>query len=239
VERDDDVKIKEVVDLLGIENEYNVPFHFLSEDLLVNSHHRSSIVSTQYGVVCGENETIWSVGLLEGREEQVNLIKTDIQRCITDLDDRDMDKYMAIMQILLAVDVFQEGSGRVELRKAKDYVGQIDHEIKVALDFHEIQEMKDLIRLIRADRLCSQLCFQVSVIAGGKGEQNLKKENLSFGNTKYCEALDLVYITIYEDCFELYCLKEGTSRESRFEGTKAYTLEDRILYALFDWKNAV
>jgi hypothetical protein len=118
-------------------------------------------------------------------------------------------------------------------------VGQIDHEIKVALDFHEIQEMKDLIRLIRADRLCSQLCFQVTVLHGCKGEQDLKKKNLCFGNTKYCEALDLVYITIYEDCFELYCLKEGTSREGRFEGTKAYTVEDRILYALFDWKHAV
>jgi hypothetical protein len=233
------VKIKEVVDLLGLENEYAVPFHFITDYQFENK--KASICSTQQGIVCDEEETIWSLGATDGEHSQADVIKTDIQHCIGGLDERDMDKYLAVTELLLAIDSYQGGKGRVELRKAEEYVSRIDAEIRKSLDFRDIEGMDALIKWIRWDRVYRQLCFRVSVFPSTRAEhrqvETEKIQTLNFGNTMYCEALDIVYITIYEDGFELYCVKEGTSWKDKFDKVQVHTTEERIMCALYYWRN--
>jgi hypothetical protein len=233
------VKIKEVVDLLGLENEYEVPFHFITDYQYENK--KASICSTQRGIVCDEEETIWSLGVSDGEHSQADVIKTDIQKFITDLDERDMDKYLAVTELLLAIDSYQGGKGKVELRKAEEYVGRIDAEIKKSLDFRDIKGMDALIKWIRWDRLYRQLCFRVSVYPCTRAEHGRAEKKmirtLNFGNTMYCEALDIVYITIFEDGFELYCVKEGTSWKDKYDKSRICSLEDQIMCALYYWRN--
>lgn len=124
---------------------------------------------------------------------------------------------------MIAIDRFYGGKGIIDLDKAKIYVDKVDKAIIEALSFDEISDMRNLIDIIKGDKLYREMSFVVNEVGCNRDDRYrgyTKQENkYCFGNQKYHEDLDVVCITVYNDFVEILHRAEGREHECRFMRT--------------------
>lgn len=202
-----------------------------------------SIYSTKQGVCYWNGESIWSIGIDQNSQNEVYKIKQSLKKCAWELDDndRELDKYVAVYEILYAINEYKGVNDDIEFDTIKRYVEILNKKILDSLDFQQILEMETLKNLIMKDKLYNQMLFNVHEVQSTKERQfsgyRKKKKDYSFGNIQYHEELDRVHITIYDDVVELFCEKEGRgSYERELDKRKIYTSEEKIISALDCWR---
>lgn len=232
--------IKEVISLMDIKG---IPF--LPQMSGIRENGKLPIYATEQGVCYWKDESIWSIGIDEKSKGETYQVKQRIQNLVRglDYDQREMDKYVAVYEVLLAIDEYRGEEGNIEPDTLKRYVEIINKAILDALDFQQIQKMADLMDIVVNDKLYRQMLFVVHEVDSMKEKQfsgyKVNKKNYSFGNIKYCEELDRVNITIYEDCVEIACMKEARGcYERKLDIRRKYTSEEKIIVALDCWKCA-
>lgn len=200
------------------------------------------IYSTKEGVCYLNEESIWSIGNDQNSQEKTYEIKKILENWSKELGENDieMDKYVAVFELLLAINEYKSIDDNVELDTVKRYVEIINKEIFDALDFQQVSEMKALKDLIMKDKLYNQMLFKVKEVKSTKNRQflecRIESKNYLFGNIQYHEKLDIVNIIIYDDVVEIFCAKEGRGSECKLDKRKKYTAEEKIILTLDCWR---
>ena len=214
----------------------------------------------QYGLGCEYSKTVDKDGIhfwkgettsycnLSNDAEYIidNFIR---QRCRIDKDNKYYRLYYTVSSLLYVVGKWQKiNDSNFDIDKyvtnnIKKCVSLIQDEIKNNLDFSEVKDMNQLIDIINCSELYQQMLFLVTVYDYSKytkGYKNYKTKNTySFGNKKYCEDLDKVRISIYDDCVELVCDREGRGipyeRKLSSNNRIGLSIENKIIEAIDAW----
>lgn len=234
------MKIIELIKIIELSKDYDTPIILMNP----GQHDESelSIYSTSQGVCFYKDQDIWFLSISDA--DKAYDIKTLIEKNIREVYDnvRELNRYLAVSELLRAINIFNGGQGIIDFEKAKVYVNRINQQIGRSLDFHEIIKMENLIDLIKKDKLFRELFFSVNEVCCNRDERYRgykKQENkYCFGNKKYHEDLDIVDITVYDDCVELLHRGEGRSHERDLDRRRPHTLEQKIISALDCWKCA-
>ena len=202
------------------------------------------IYPTRQGIYYWKDESIWSIGINEQSEDEIYQIKRCLKQKENSLEysEKELDKYVAVFMILIAVDRYKGGKGTIYFDKIKYYVEILNKAIYEALDIQQISDMNTLKEIITSDTLYREMYFHVNEVNSTKERQysGYKKDekSYSFGNIKYHEELDKVFIYTYDDCVELTCEKEGKSYKQKLDMRRRYASEGKILAALDCWRCA-
>lgn len=160
---------------------------------VIDNNKKLPIYSTSEGLCYYAEESIWSLGTYKNGEEEINKIRQKLTKLAPALrdDERELDKYVAVYVILLAINKYKGIDDRIEFDVVKKYVEELNKRIRESLDFQQVSEMEDLKKLIKEDRLYSQMIFVVEEISSIKREQfsgrKINKNDYTFGNVKYYE----------------------------------------------------
>ena len=230
--------IKQVISLINIKD---IPFiHQMSS---VREKGKLSIYSSEQGVCYWNGESIWSIGIDQNCQNEIYKIKQSLKNCSWELgnNDRELDKYVAVYEILYAINEYKGIDDDIKFDTVKRYVEILNKEILDSLDFQQILEMETLKNLIIKDKLYNQMIFNAHEVQSTKERHfsgyRIEEKDYSFGNIQYHEELDRVHITIYDDVVEIYCEIEGRgSYECKLDKRKRYTSEDKIISALDCWR---
>lgn len=232
------MKISQAISLMNIKN---VPFKSQRSGIK-RKKGMLAIYATKQGVYYWNEESIWSIGIKQDTEDELYQIKQMLKQNDKKLNgnNRELDKYVAVFEILHAVNEYRGVNDTIPFETIKRYVEILNKGIFASLDFHEISGMEILKKLIMENKLYSQMLFTVCEIRSTKKEEYLgyKKEKryYCFGNIKYHEELDKVHITIYDDYVQISCNKEIHDRyEQKLDIGKNFTLEQKIILALDCW----
>ena len=99
------------------------------------------------------------------------------------------------------------------------------------------------IREVKNNLFYKQLVFIIEGVNCRKQDKykGYKKESVKycFGNKKYHEDIDKVFISIYDDVVMLRYDRDGRSYQRNLRTNKEYTDESKILEALDCWKCAI
>lgn len=232
------MKIVDLIKIIGLDKDEFIPFILLGPGQHLNNE--LTIYPTPKGI-CFYKEA--DVRMLSFNDENKlydikNLIEKDIKEVYN--NGRELNRYLAVSELLISIDCFCGGKGDFDLKKARDYVSKINRKIIEALVFNEIADMKDLIHMIKKDKLYRELFFVVTEVCCNKSDRYRgykQQENAyCFGNEKYHEDLDVVDITVYDDCVELLHREEGREHEQKLDLRRRYTLEQKIITALDCWR---
>lgn len=201
------------------------------------------IYSSLHGVCYYEGLSIQSVGSDENSKKETYQIKQKLTHFSAKLadDERELNKYVAIFEILNAINKYKCINNNVECDIVKDYVDILNTKILNSLDFNQIPKMEILKELITHDKLYSQMLFNVYEICSTAelefSNHRIEKRSYSFGNIKYHEELDCVSIRAYDDSVMISCMKEQRSPYTlKLDQHKEYTLEKKIISALDYWR---
>lgn len=234
------MKIIELVTILELDKDDSLPIRLLNGGQ--HPQNELSIYSTSQGICFFRDEKILSINN-NNCSDMVYRIKTFLEKRVKEVNDnkRELDKYLAGSELLIAIDKYRGGEGNIDIEKAKEYVNTINRHIEDSLCFDDIIEMKELIEKIKKDKLYKELCFNVQEFCCKRADRFrgcIKHANrYCFGNKKYHEDLDLVHITIYDDCVELLHENEGRSYEYDLDNKVKHTLEQKIFFTLGCWQN--
>lgn len=229
--------IKQVISLINIKD-----IQFIPQMSGVREKGKLSIYSSKQGVCYWDGESIWSIGIDQNSQNEMHKIKQYLKNCSCELgnNDRELDKYVAVYEILYAINEYKGIDDDIKFDTIKRYVEILNKEILDSLDFQQILEMETLKNLIIKDKLYNQMLFNIHEVQSTKERQfsgYIEKKDYSFGNIQYHEELDRVYITIYDDVVEISCAKEERgSYERKLDNRKRYTSEDKIISALDCWR---
>lgn len=229
--------IKQVISLINIKD-----IQFIPQMSGVREKGKLSIYSSKQGVCYWDGESIWSIGIDQNSQNEMHKIKQYLKNCSCELgnNDRELDKYVAVYEILYAINEYKGIDDDIKFDTIKRYVEILNKEILDSLDFQQILEMETLKNLIIKDKLYNQMLFNVHEVQSTKERQfsgYIEKKDYSFGNIQYHEELDRVHITIYDDVVEISCAKEERgSYERKLDNRKRYTSEDKIISALDCWR---
>lgn len=229
--------IKQVISLTNIKD-----IQFIPQMSGVREKGKLSIYSSKQGVCYWDGESIWSIGIDQNSQNEMHKIKQYLKNCSCELgnNDRELDKYVAVYEILYAINEYKGIDDDIKFDTIKRYVEILNKEILDSLDFQQILEMETLKNLIIKDKLYNQMLFNVHEVQSTKERQfsgYIEKKDYSFGNIQYHEELDRVHITIYDDVVEISCAKEERgSYERKLDNRKRYTSEDKIISALDCWR---
>lgn len=232
------MKIKQIVSLIDFGT---IPFLAQPQQIGGPRAERTlPIYATEKGVCYYEKESIWSIGIAPHSKKKIYEIKNRYLKTIND-EDIDFDKYIAIYEILYAINEYKGIEDDINFDVLKKYVDEINKIILNELDFQQVPEMKTLKKIIMKNKLYNQMIFCVDDIRSIKEkrflQQKTEEKRYVFGNIKYHEELDKVNITIYDDCVELVCEKEGKKHTENLNKEMNYTSEDKIISALDCWRN--
>lgn len=230
--------IKQVISLINIKD-----IQFIPQMSGVREKGKLSIYSSKQGVCYRDGESIWSIGIDQNSQNEMYKFKQYLKNCSCELgnNDRELDKYVAVYEILYAINEYKGIDDDIKFDTIKRYVEILNKEILDSLDFQQILEMETLKNLIIKDKLYNQMLFNVYEVQSTKERQfsgyRIEKKDYSFGNIQYHEELDRVHITIYDDVVEISCAKEERgSYERKLDNRKRYTSEDKIISALDCWR---
>ena len=230
--------IKQVISLINIKD---IPF--IPQMSGAREKGKLSIYSTNQGVCYWNGESIWSIGIDQNSQNEIYKIKQSLKNCAWELgnNNRELDKYVAVFEILHAINEYKGVDDDIKFDTIKRYVEMLNKEILDALDFQQISEMETLKNLIMKDNVYNQMLFSVHEVQSTKERQfsgyKIDKNDYSFGNIKYHEELDRVHITLYDDCVEIFCEMEArVSHERKLDTRKRYTSEEKIISALDCWR---
>lgn len=160
--------IKQVISLINIKD---IPF--LPQMSGTGKKEKLPIYSTNQGVCYLEEVSIWSIGSDKN-------IRNEIYRIIQkwkkydpklDSDERELNKYVAVYEILDAINEYKSVDDDIKFDTIKRYVEMINKEIIDSLDFQKIREMENLKYLIKNDRVYNQMQFNVYEIQSTKEMQ--------------------------------------------------------------------
>jgi len=236
------MKIKDLIDLIEIKKDFDI--QFIPKGPGRGVPNELTIFPTSRGIGYWEDADIWFLGIDESCKEQVYEIKTLLKQNINGLNENEdeLDKFLAVSELLIAIDRFEGGLGKFDIEKAKEYVSKINRKIVESLDFEDILGMKDLKYSIENNKLYRQLCFNVCEVYCNKKDRyrgyGNKEKRYCFGNEKYHEELDVVDITIFTNYIELSHRKEGREHHRDLDIRNDNTTEQKILSALDCWKCA-
>jgi|GEM_PF-4173609 len=230
--------IKQVISLINIKD---IPF--IPQMSGIREKGKLSIYSSKQGVCYWNGESIWSIGIDQNCQNEIYKIRQRLKNCSLELgdNDRELDKYVAVYEILYAINEYKGIDDDIKFDTIERYVEILNKEILDSLDFQQILEMETLKNLIIKDKLYNQMLFNVHEVQSTKerefSEYRIEKKDYSFGNIQYHEELDRVHITIYDDVFEISCAKEERgSYKRKLDKRKRYTSEDKIISALDSWR---
>lgn len=229
--------IEEVISLMNITD---VPF--IPQMYGNNEEGVLPVYSTKQGVCYYRNESIWSIGIREQCKNQIYEIKNKLCEIEKKLycNEREIDKYVAVFIILYAVANYKGENSSICFENIRNYVEILNNAIYEALGFQQISDMDTLKEIISSDTLYCEMLFNVNEVHSTKDREytGYKKDTKSycFGNVRYHEDLDKVFIRTYDDHVELVCAKEGRSHEQKLDIRKSYTSEGKILAALDCWR---
>lgn len=232
------MKISEMIEILNINN---VPFIPYADGCGIKD--TLTIYPTAKGISYWNNATIRFISIDKNNKDFIYEIGSKLKSEFYKLEanSRELNKYLAVSQLLMAIDIYNGGKGQVPSGQIKQYVDNLNAHIYNSLDFSEISQMSDLIECIRADELYRELLFSVHEVKSRKADRYRgydKKENhYSFGNRKYHEDLDVVRITTYDDCIEFTSKSGDIMPEKQLDMRRKHTLEGKILSALDNWRS--
>lgn len=85
----------------------------------------------------GENESIWSIGSNQTNKNKHYSIKQKLEQYKPELDgnDRELDKYVAVYEILYAINEYKGANDSFQIDIIEKYVEILNNEILKALDF--------------------------------------------------------------------------------------------------------
>lgn len=207
------MKIEQMISLMNFRN---IPF--IPQMSGVREKGKLSIYSTKQGVCYWNGESIESIGIDNNCKNEIYIIKQRLKKDSWELEnnDRELGKYVAVYEILYAVNAYKGEDYDIKTDTVKRYVEILNKEILDSLDFQQILEMETLKNLIVKDELYSQMLFVVHEVYSTKSRQfsggRIEKKEYSFGNIQYHEEPDKSHITIYDDCVENFVwrsLKKG------------------------------
>lgn len=236
------MKIKKLIELIEIEKDFDIKFIPLGPGQ--SRKNVLTIYATENGIAYWEDADVSFLSIDESCERMVYDITQYLVKNIRGLDEntRERDKYLAISEILIAIDLIKGGKGEIDLDQAKNYVNRLNQKVSNLLDFSEISNMKDLIDTILKDKLYRELCFSVTEIMCNKKDRyrgyNNQEKKYIFGNKMYHENLDVVVITLYNDCVEVLHQIEGNQRSKTLDMRREHSTEEKIFSALDCWKSA-
>lgn len=230
--------IKDAISLMNITD-----ITFIPQMYGINKAGVLPVYPTNQGVCYYEGESIWSIGISDQCQDEIYKIKHWLCGFDKNLYDnaRELDKYVAVFVILNAVDRCKKGNGSIRFEDIKDYVDILNNAIYEALDLKQISDMDTLKEIITSDTLYREMLFNVDEVNTTKDREftwnGKDKKEYSFGNIKYHEEHDRVFIRTYDDCVALACEKEGRSYKQNLDIRRSYTSEEKILAALNCWRD--
>lgn len=228
--------------LISLMNIKSVPF--LIQPDTIRESYQLPIYATAQGVCYWREESIWSLGMDEESEAETDRIRQEIKDQIPGLyDGRELDKYVAVYEILSAVKEYRGEEGDIEIRSLAGYVELINIVIAEELDFGQIPDMAELRGIISSDQLYRQMLFEVCEVDCAKegylAGDDVHRRNYCFGNVEYHEKPDKVGVLIYEDCVEVICTREPRVRfRHMLKSEKKLSSEEKIIQALDFWRSA-
>lgn len=228
--------------LISLMNIKSVPF--LIQPDTIRESYQLPIYATAQGVCYWREESIWSLGMDEESEAETDRIRQEIKDQIPGLyDGRELDKYVAVYEILSAVKEYRGEEENVEMQSLAGYVELINIMIAEELDFGQIPDMAELQEIISGDEQYRQMMFEVCEIDCAKGQHfpgdGVEEKHYRFGNTEHYEKPDRVDITIYEDCVEVICAREVRVRfRHMLKSEDVLSTEQKIIQALDLWRSA-
>lgn len=227
------MKISDMIEILKINS---VPFIPLPPGY--GEKGQLTIYATDKGICYWEDATIWFINIDENNKDFIYNIGNELKSNFYKLNDnhRELNKYLAVCQLLMAINKYKLGDGELPFGQIKKYVDCLNTHIYNSLDFNEISHMNDLIERIKEDSLYKELYFTVNEIKcrksdryrGYKNEEN----HYSFGNIRYHEKTDIVRITAYYDCVEMTFEPHGLSLEIPLDMRREHSLEGKIFSIL-------
>lgn len=234
------MKISEMIDILKFDD---IPF--MQYPGGYNQKGLLTIDATKEGVVYWKDATINYVSVDDDCKDYVYSTCSELKRHFNRLynNERELIKYLAICELLSAINKYKSGNRQICFNEVKRYVNELNEHIYTSLQFEQVSHMKNLIDIIRKDELYRELCFNVHEIKSKKADQftRFKKEEnyYRFGNVKYYEILDVVQITVYNDCVELLMKAESTGIpvKRQLDMNKEHSLEGKLLTIIDAWRN--
>lgn len=150
--------IKQVISLINIKD---IPF--IPQMSGIREKGKLSIYSSKQGVCYWNGESIWSIGIDQNCQNEIYKIKQRLKNCSLELgdNDRELDKYVAVYEILYAINEYKGIDDDIKFDTIKRYVEILNKEILDSLDFQQILEMETLKNLIIKDKLYNQMLFNV------------------------------------------------------------------------------
>lgn len=228
------MQISEIIEILNIDDVPFVPYTggYGTKGTL-------TIYSTNEGICYYKDATIWSISIgNDDNKDFIYKIGNQLKKKFYKLNDnhRELDKYLAVCQLLIAIDRYNGGNGQLSFEQIKKYVDDLNTHIYKSLDFNEISHMSDLIEKIKKDELYKELYFSVYEIKSRKADRykcyNKEEKHYCFGNKKYHEKLDVVRITAYDDCVEMTFEPHGLALKTPLDERAEHTLEGKIFLIL-------
>lgn len=235
------MKISDLVELSGIQNEYKISM----KGLLTGNGNKLPIYSNQNVICFYKGETCQGVGADKNCENQKYKIRNQLEEWFGNMYSKGIavlqERYLSIAEILLAI---EECIGKKVFTKdcVQRYAEKTKEQVDKELDLSTIQRFDALSELIRSNIFYSELWFKVEIWECKKNDRYVTylgekaKFEYGFGNRKYHEELDVVNIIIYQDWYELCYKRKGTVIECERETMrKRITDEEKILAALNEW----
>lgn len=223
-------KIPEILNLEFKEQEIvyaNISAPFIQSDKIL-CYQPSLTVNDLYELKCFKTD----------RETAVKFLERNFD--ITKINLHQKKRYVAIYVILSAAYQLRGSNDTVSKIELEKYESFLKHEVLKRLDFNEIKGMKNLKEFIKRDSFLMELCYVVNVYKCANDSNFRHKAErctLSFGNKKYSERLERVFIEIYEDKgFLTYSDTDEIQRYIvQFGESAKLTVEDKIKTAVVDW----
>lgn len=234
------MQIKDVIDILEISK-----FVPICPQMYGNPKDGYAIYASEHGICYWEGESIKSLANDDRCKKNVDNIKFKITTKEKELEGkgRRLNRFLVVYELLRAIDLYNDGTGKVDLKKTKEYANKLDQAIIDELDFQKIDGMKGLIDFITMDDWLRELLFNIDEVHSTREREycrGTEKIRYTFGNRKYHEELDVVKITIYDDSAELYLEAAGEFHPPyKLDGHTYRTAEQKIVYVLGCWHNKI
>ncbi|MEK4053077.1 hypothetical protein MHB84_05450 [Paenibacillus sp. FSL F4-0087] len=189
------------------------------------------------------SESNYQGGKTELNEIQVNLIK-EISMILNGYSDNYDNLHFSyassgIIAVLRDQVVAKIENGTINPQERRDALQLIRKlEIDLEMDFTEIYEMKDLIKMICENNNISKYEFRVKEYNEYESRRTYRNPitSLSFGNKIRSHSYDIVDISIFLDKVNLQCVPEGARKYSKeFDPREVLSLEQKIIYAVDTW----
>jgi len=160
------MKIIELIELIDLDKD--IPF--IPLDAGKHPANELTIYSNADGICFWKDAEISSLSISENCKDKVYKIKRLLINHFNELDnnERELNKYLAVTELLIAIDLYREGKGTIDINEIKSYVNRLNSKMIESLDFKEIPNMKYLIDRVKKDKLYRECYFNIFEVMSNK-----------------------------------------------------------------------